>query len=538
MSAGILNRLTDLRRASYFLAVRSNQQLRLTNTQPKYLFSMNEAYLRYDRGDKSFQFSFRYTNADLNVDRQFNLSRSPDESIAKFLKRLDTNLDKILAKKRKRKAKKNPSIEPEPVKEDYVESGDIALLRNEDVIDLDVPCQTLFENPSQITLRVFGTPYKIKVNVPWITSMGLPGSILAGFPVYPADFEAVHTDKTISQFIWYRNCSKATTASQVYQNAWEEVGKGYLYTPTVSDIDCRLKLRCVPANQEQTGPIMEAESPNTVEAGPGQCPFETRHVFTREKLTGRHFRVTSYNILADVYASTDYSRDVLFPYCPPYALAIDYRKQLIIKELIGYNSDIICLQEVDRKIFETDLYPTLSTFCYGGIFTRKGEDLSEGVATFYDERRFEKIRTESRVMSQNVQSPGFGSVWEKIENETVKERFLGRNTTVQATVLRSKDDPSEILVVGNTHLYFQPDADHIRLLQGYYALTYCQEIARETRESYGSQAEANVRIILCGDFNSTPDCGIYQLMTTSHVPEDHKDWSSSERTFFLFTLYL
>ena len=31
----------------------------------------------------------------------------------------------------------------------------------------------------------------------------------------------------------------------------------------------------------------------------------------------------------------DYTRTVLHPYCPPYALAIDYRKQLILKELIG-----------------------------------------------------------------------------------------------------------------------------------------------------------------------------------------------------------
>lgn len=43
----------------------------------------------------------------------------------------------------------------------------------------------------------------------------------------------------------------------------------------------------------------------------------------------------SYNILADTYADSDYSRGVLFPYCPPYALHIDYRKQLIIKEIIG-----------------------------------------------------------------------------------------------------------------------------------------------------------------------------------------------------------
>ena len=47
------------------------------------------------------------------------------------------------------------------------------------------------------------------------------------------------------------------------------------------------------------------------------------------------FRVVSYNILADLYADSEVSRTQLFPYCPPYALSIDYRKQLILKELLG-----------------------------------------------------------------------------------------------------------------------------------------------------------------------------------------------------------
>lgn len=47
------------------------------------------------------------------------------------------------------------------------------------------------------------------------------------------------------------------------------------------------------------------------------------------------FRIISYNILADTYADSDFSKDVLFPYCPQYALDMDYRKQLILKEIIG-----------------------------------------------------------------------------------------------------------------------------------------------------------------------------------------------------------
>jgi 2',5'-phosphodiesterase len=50
---------------------------------------------------------------------------------------------------------------------------------------------------------------------------------------------------------------------------------------------------------------------------------------------------------------------VLFNYCPPTALDPDYRIQLILEELRGYQADIMCLQEVDDKAFHEFLLPHL-----------------------------------------------------------------------------------------------------------------------------------------------------------------------------------
>lgn len=85
-----------------------------------------------------------------------------------------------------------------------------------------------------------------------------------------------------------------------------------------------------------------------VEAGPGACTFDIRHMYTVKGTEWPTVRVVSYNILADVYAQTELSKTVLYPYCAPYALQLDYRQNLIKKELAGYNADIICLQEVDK----------------------------------------------------------------------------------------------------------------------------------------------------------------------------------------------
>ncbi|KAK0084782.1 hypothetical protein PV326_006154 [Microctonus aethiopoides] len=480
---------------------------------------MNEAFLRYTNDKETFDFTFRYTNQELNVDRQFNLSRRKSENVECFLRRIDANLEKILSKKIKKRMKKNPTEVKMNETIDNIESGNIVLMKDDSIVELNESWTKLLDNPSQLSMIIFGVPYNIKFNAPWVIRMKLPKSILAGFPIYPSEFESLFTDKSKSEFSWYRYDFIND------QMSWIRVGEGYIYIPSNEDIGTKLKLNCVPRNNEHEGPEIEIESEYQVEAGPGTCPFESRHSFTQTKLSGNNFRITSYNILANTYADSDYSRGVLFPYCPPYALTIDYRKLLVIKELIGYNSDIICLQEVDKKVYENDMKPALSSLNYDSIFNTKGE-LSEGLAILYNKIRFELLDTKMEMMSENVYSNEiFKSVWEKITNEHTQKRFLNRNTSVLIVTLRSLENPKEILVIGNTHLYFHPDADHIRLLQAYYALTACQSTAANIQEKH---PEHNVTLMLCGDFNSTPIDGVYELLTKKCIPEDHKDWNSNE----------
>ena len=39
---------------------------------------------------------------------------------------------------------------------------------------------------------------------------------------------------------------------------------------------------------------------------------------------------------------------------------ISYRKLLILKELQGYKADLMCLEEVDEKVYQHDLVPVLA----------------------------------------------------------------------------------------------------------------------------------------------------------------------------------
>lgn len=55
--------------------------------------------------------------------------------------------------------------------------------------------------------------------------------------------------------------------------------------------------------------------------------------------------------------------------------------------ILGYNADIICLQEVDCRVFERDLKRVLKTKNMDGVMAKKGGQVNEGVACFYNQSK-------------------------------------------------------------------------------------------------------------------------------------------------------
>ncbi|KAJ3656962.1 hypothetical protein Zmor_015999 [Zophobas morio] len=469
----------------------------------KHICKMNQAYLRHLDDSEKFELTFQYVDPAAKIDRQFNFCRQVSESVNAFTQRVATNVEKVI----KKKTKNQPQ-----------EAVQVAVSVNGSLVeDETVSCRDIFTRlNNNVTLSVCNKEFKVIINSPWISGVVLPSSILAGFPVYPMKFESVYTDKGVSEFRWFKSVDKKD---------WTLVGEGFVYETSNSDVGNFLKLSCLPKCGDVEGPVAEAVSSVKVEAGPGFCPFETRHQFTTEKCSGDTFRVVSYNILADLYCDSDFTREVLHPYCPPYALSIDYRKQIFIKEITGYNADIICLQEVDRKVYTYDLQPLFEQLNYDSDFCLKRGLVAEGVACFFDKNRFRKNSSFRLVLSDEISTnPLFADFFQKIsENEQLSERILDRSSVLQVTVLEATDR-NEVLVVGNTHLYFHPDADHIRLLQGAIIVRYLEDVLEELRKKF----QKRVSLILCGDFNSVPECGIYQLYTTGKVQEDHVDFQSSK----------
>lgn len=56
--------------------------------------------------------------------------------------------------------------------------------------------------------------------------------------------------------------------------------------------------------------------------------------------------------------------------------------------ILGYNGDIICLQEVDKKIYSYDLEPVFSSINYLSNYMLKGGQVAEGLSCFYNANKF------------------------------------------------------------------------------------------------------------------------------------------------------
>lgn len=55
--------------------------------------------------------------------------------------------------------------------------------------------------------------------------------------------------------------------------------------------------------------------------------------------------------------------------------------------------------------------------------------------------------------------------------------------------------------------------------------TILEESAQMLRSSENMNIDpTNIQLVLCGDFNSLPDSGVIEFLTSGHVSQDHKDF--------------
>ncbi|PKA61392.1 Carbon catabolite repressor protein 4 like 1 [Apostasia shenzhenica] len=314
---------------------------------------------------------------------------------------------------------------------------------------------------------------------------------------------------------------------------WFEVGQSRTYTPTTDDIGNTLKFECIVVDVETRTSVGTPSSILTSRVIPAPSPIpramiEVSGVDVLGQLDsdGRAssfgtFTVLSYNILADSYATSD-----LYSYCPSWALSWPYRRQNLLREIIGYHADIICLQEVQSNHFEDFFALELDKHGYQALYKKKTAEVFsgnpnslDGCATFFRRDKFshvKKYEVEFNKAAQSLTDAVIPSGQKKI----ALSRLIKDNIALIA-VLEAKfgnhvaDNPGkrQLLCVANTHVNVPQELTDVKLWQVHTLLKGLEKIA----------VSADIPMLVCGDFNCVPGSAPHALVAMGKLDQMHPD---------------
>ncbi|KAK1314671.1 hypothetical protein QJS10_CPA06g01607 [Acorus calamus] len=311
---------------------------------------------------------------------------------------------------------------------------------------------------------------------------------------------------------------------------WFEVARTKTYTPTADDIGHVLKFECVPINVETRLPVGNSFPYFTSRAIPAPSPIPRclipvgdvmAHLDSESRISSGTFTLLSYNILSDVYATND-----LYSYCPSWALSWPYRRQNLLREIVGYHADILCLQEVQSDHFEEFFAPELDKHGYQALYKKKTTEVYngspyaiDGCATFFRRDRFSHVKKYEVEFNKAAQSLT-EAVIPTAQKKNALNRLLKDNIAL-IVVLEAKfsnhgaDTPGkrQLLCVANTHINVHHDLKDVKLWQVHTLLKGLEKIA----------VSADIPMLVCGDFNSVPGSSPHALLAMGKVDPMHPE---------------
>lgn len=264
------------------------------------------------------------------------------------------------------------------------------------------------------------------------------------------------------------------------------VGEGPVYSPGIDACGARLKLVCTPEYNAEGKVVIGRPCVHYLNGSVSAAAPLSRAVGKCGSLDqaaeNPAFRVMCYNILADVYANNEYARKVLFNYVSEAKfMHEDYRSQLIMNEILTSGADIVCLQEVERKLFNEYLSPCLSRhegsrLVYDMRYTNKNGNNQEGCALMVSRSRFHIVYELDVPLGYAVfADPTFAELIQS--NEDVADILGVRvGTIAQVAVVQDRLDPSSVAIVSNSHYFYHPKANYVRLMHTKALLDIIEEI--------------------------------------------------------------
>ncbi|XP_054796215.1 carbon catabolite repressor protein 4 homolog 1-like isoform X2 [Prosopis cineraria] len=301
---------------------------------------------------------------------------------------------------------------------------------------------------------------------------------------------------------------------------WFLVSCSRSYVPEVDDLGLILKLDCVAVdlltntalselNQTMTDPVIEFPEAQPRPMVPTPRVQESSSLCSTS-LNDFTFSILSYNILSDIYTYQKYYN------CPPWALVWEYRRHNLLREIIKYNADIICLQEVQSDHFENFFKPKLTEEGYMAIYKKKNNEVytgnqfvTDGCATFYRRHLFKEF-AKHEVEFNKKTSPVVEALEPDLRSEASKH--LMKDNVALVVILETlgncciKDAIQSRICVVNAHICSDPKLPDVKLFQ---VVTLVNELEK--------MLQSEIPLLICGDFNSVPQSDPYTFMVTGKL---------------------
>ncbi|KAF6826500.1 Glucose-repressible alcohol dehydrogenase transcriptional effector [Colletotrichum plurivorum] len=316
-----------------------------------------------------------------------------------------------------------------------------------------------------------------------------------------------------------------------------------------------------PIDPDMKQEIMEKGTKSLInllkEQAPVPLPPAPRKIITVQEDVSpslERVRVFSWNVLCDKYATPQ-----TYGYTPTGALNWEYRKACIFEELRMEDADLLCLQEISTEAFKEEFSPELAQMDYKGIhwpksraktMTEKDAQVVDGCAIFYKASKW--ILLDKQV----IEFAAIAINRPDMKNQhDVFNRVMPKDNVAVVAFLESRLTGARIILV-NGHLAWESVLADVKLIQTGILMDHITKLAEKyirvpalkdkklitfsatnkdgeeapppPKEPGPSQEYKNVTdipLLVCGDFNSTVDSSVYELLSMGRVPPDHKELS-------------
>jgi len=311
---------------------------------------------------------------------------------------------------------------------------------------------------------------------------------------------------------------------------WIEVSREQLYVPGQEDIGRKLKLEAAAYSTETGELLMHRVVKTDLVLARAPDPLKRSLVTAKNGAgagSGARFRIVTYNVLAEIYATQQQ-----YPYCDIWALSWEYRFHNIMREIVDAAPDVVCLQEIQADHYENHIYAAMSEQGFEGVYkqkTRQSMGLAgkvDGCALFWRRTKFHLVesysiefnelaqRQATQVLGLNPRSEEGMNFLNRLSKDNVAQLVVLELASPQLAT-RTNRDPINQVCIANTHLYSNKEFPDVKLWQAWQLL---QEL-----ENFAMSRGTSLPLMICGDFNSSPDSAVYDLLTRQNVHPGHPD---------------